>query len=303
MMMSSVHLQFFHVRAVPRKRRLRRVLDVAYYQGVTSRGAVFAVALTVLTAVSPAWAQTVAPPTDVAFSDDARKFRLAGYLYRPTGRGPFPAVVMMHGCGGVRSRQHDWAQRLRTWGYVALIVDGFGPRGKTNICYDFLGVDPRFARMPDAYAAKSFLVRQPFVDGGRIVLMGWSHGGATTLFAVDDIYLAGIRSTPFTAVIAFYPSCLALMQRVNAPLLILIGEDDDWTAASACRNMLRSTEQWERRAAANITLKVYPGAHHGFDQRQPPRQMYGHTVGGHPVAAAQAEEEVKGFLARHLRNG
>ena len=93
------------------------------------------------------------------------------------------------------------------------------------------------------------------------------------------------------------------MQRVNAPLLILIGEDDDWTAASACRNMLRSTELWEGKTAANITLKVYPGAHHGFDQREPLRQMYGHTIGGHPVAAAQAEEEVKRFLARHLGNG
>jgi hypothetical protein len=49
-----------------------------------------------------------------------------------------------------------------------LIVDSFGPRGKTNICYDFLGVDPRFARMPDAYAARSFLASQSFVDGRRI---------------------------------------------------------------------------------------------------------------------------------------
>lgn len=257
----------------------------------------------VLTALSPSRAETDAAPLAVSFLDDARTLQLAGYRYRPDGPGAFAAVVMMHGCGGVRSHQHDWGRRLHAWGYVALIVDSFGPRGKTNICRDFLGVDPRFARMPDAYAAKSFLASQPFVDGGRIALMGWSHGGATTLFAVDDLYLAGIRSTPFTAAIAFYPWCHSLMQRVNAPLLILIGEDDDWTAASACRNMLRSTGQWEGRTAANITLKVYPGAHHGFDQRLPPRQMYGHTIGGHPVAAAQAEGEVKRFLARHLRNG
>ena len=268
---------------------------------VTVLGVQWLLALAVLTA-PPARGQT-APPVDVSFFDDARKLQLTGSLYRPDGPGPFPGIVMMHGCGGVRPPQHDWGRRLQAWGYVALIVDSFGPRSKTNICYDFLGVDPRFARMPDAYVAKSFLAGQPFVEGRRIALMGWSHGGATTLFAVDDIYLAGIRSTPFTAVVAFYPSCLALMQRVNAPLLILIGEDDDWTAASACRNMLHSTQQWERRAATSITLKVYPGAHHGFDQRQPPRQMYGHTVGGHLVAAAQAEEEVKRFLDRHLKNG
>jgi dienelactone hydrolase len=276
-------------------------IDVASRRGGTSLGVLLVVTLVVLTA-SPARGQS-APPVDVSFFDDARKLQLTGHLYQPDGPGPFPAVVMMHGCGGVRSPQHDWGRRLRAWGYVALIVDSFGPRGKTNICNDFLGVDPRFARMPDAYAAKSFLASRSFVDGRRIALMGWSHGAATTLFAVDDIYLTTIRSTPFMAAIAFYPSCHSLMQRVNAPLLILIGEEDDWTAASACRNMLRSTEQWEASTAANITLKVYPGAHHGFDQREPLRQMYGHTIGRHPVAAVQAEEEVKRFLARHLGNG
>jgi len=273
-------------------------MDIASRR-ITSVG-ILLVAMAVLT-VSGARGAT-APPVDVSFLDDARKLQLTGHLYEPDGPGPYPAVVMMHGCGGIGSNQHDWGRRLQAWGYVALIVDSFGPRGKTNICDDF-SVDPRFARMPDAFVAKSFLMSQAFVDGRRIALMGWSHGGWTTLFAVDDIYLAGMRSTPFTAVIAFYPSCLKLMQRVNAPLLILIGEDDDWTAASACRNMLRSTELWEGKTAANITLKVYPGAHHGFDQRQPLRQMYGHTIGGHPVAAAQAEEEVKRFLARHLGNG
>jgi dienelactone hydrolase len=279
--------------------RLR--IDVASLRVATCLGVLQVLAMAVLS-VSPARGET-ASPVDVSFFDDARKLQLTGRLYQPDGPGPFPAVVMMHGCGGVGSNQHDWGRRLQVWGYVALTVDSFGPRGKTNVCDDVLGVDARFARMPDAFAAKAFLGSQPFVDVERIALMGWSHGGAATLFAVDDIYLAGVKSTPFTAAIAFYPPCFALMQRVNAPLLILIGEDDDWTGASACRNMLRSTEQWERRAAANITLKVYPGGHHGFDLRPPLRQMYGHTIGGHPVAAAQAEEEVKRFLARHLRNG
>jgi len=274
-------------------------LTVASRRVATSLGVPQLLAMAVLS-VSAARGET-AGPVDVSFFDDARKLQLARRLYRPDGPGPFPAVVMMHGCGGVGSNQHDWGRRLQVWGYVALIIDSFGPRGKTNVCDDVLGVDARFARMPDAFAAKSFLMSQPFVDGEHIALMGWSHGGAATLFAVDDIYLTGVKSTPFTGVIAFYPPCFALMQRVNAPLLILIGEVDDWTAASACRNMLRSTEQWERLAAAKITLKVYLDAHHGFDLRGPLRQIYGHTIGGHPGAAAQAEEEVKRFLARHLR--
>jgi dienelactone hydrolase len=154
--------------------------------------------------------------------------------------------------------------------------------------------------MPDAYAAKAYLASQPFVDGNRIAVMGWSHGGSTTLYAVDNIYLAGLGAAPFQAAIALYPGCLRRLLRVNAPLLILIGEDDDWTLASRCKDMLIQSEQWGDKTAFGVMLKVYPGAHHGFDSLTPPGSYYGHTVGRHPEAAAQAEEEVKRFLAQHL---
>ena len=82
----------------------------------------------------------------------------------------------------------------------------FQPRGKTNICDSC--ADPQYARMPDAYAAKAYLASQSFVDGNRVGLMGWSHGGRTTLYAVDNIYLDRINPAPFKAAIAWYPGCL-----------------------------------------------------------------------------------------------
>jgi dienelactone hydrolase len=154
--------------------------------------------------------------------------------------------------------------------------------------------------MPDAYAAKAYLAHQPFVDGTRIAVMGWSHGGSTVLYAADNIYLASINAVPFTAAIALYPGCLLRLLRVNTPLLILIGADDDWTLASRCTDMVSQSVQWGDKTAYGVTLKVYPGAHHGFDGLVPPRSYYGHTVGRHPEAAAQAEAEVKRFLAQHL---
>jgi hypothetical protein len=55
---------------------------------------------------------------------------LTGKLKKPKGDGPFPAVVLLHGSGGVNaSRDADWAKRLTDWGYVTLQVDSFGPRG------------------------------------------------------------------------------------------------------------------------------------------------------------------------------
>jgi dienelactone hydrolase len=154
--------------------------------------------------------------------------------------------------------------------------------------------------MPDAYAAKAYLAHQPFVDGTRIAVMGWSHGGSTALYAVDNIYLERLNAVPFTAAIALYPGCLLRLLRVNAPLLILIGAEDDWTLASRCTDMVSQSAQWGEQTAYGVTLKVYPGAHHGFDGLLPLRACYGHTCGRHPEAAAQAEAEVKGFLAQHL---
>src|SRR5215471_10077045 len=67
--------------------------------------------------------------------------RLIGYLARP-GAGlsalisttsgaaaPYPAVVVLHGCGGISSHSAAIADRLGAWGYVALTIDTLGPRG------------------------------------------------------------------------------------------------------------------------------------------------------------------------------
>jgi dienelactone hydrolase len=224
---------------------------------------------------SPAPAQpTQTAAVELTLPDTEGTLQLRGSLYRPDGPGPFPAVV--------------------------LLVDSFTPRGQTIICNEGFRVDPQYVRMPEAYAAQAYLARQPFVDPQRIGLIGWSHGGWTTLYAVDAIHLTGLHATPFKAALAFYPWCLPQLRQLNAPLLILIGEADDWTPASRCRDMLRQSEQMGEQTADRITLRVYPGAHHAFDSLTPPSTSYGHTVGRHPEAAGQAEAAVKQLLAQHL---
>jgi len=62
---------------------------------------------------------------------------LTGKLTKPEGQGPFPALVLLHACDGLREDVYlPWMKRLRTWGYVALLVDSFGPRGEFNLCAD-----------------------------------------------------------------------------------------------------------------------------------------------------------------------
>ena len=206
---------------------------------------------------------------------------LRGHLHRPEGVGPFAAFVLLHGCGGLTSTDHWWADTLRSWGYVPQLVDRLGPPGETVVC-DTLRVDPLYARMPDAYAARSYLASQPFAAAARIGLIGWSHGGITTLHAVDDVYLSRLGSDRFRAV----PDTAPAAQR---PLLILIGEEDDWTPATRCRRM-----EVGPATSHEFTLKVYPGAYHELDRRDPERRRLPRSPartasrGGHRRGAARA---------------
>ncbi len=73
------------------------------------------------------------------------------------------------------------------------------------------------------------------MDDDRITLLGWSHGGMTTLSAVSNrARNEPLGLDPCKAAIAFYPRCSLILRRVDTPLLVLIGEADDWTPATYC---------------------------------------------------------------------
>src|SRR5215470_12494189 len=60
---------------------------------------------------------------------------LQGLLRRPTGAGPFPAIVLLHSCNGNWQKLDErWGRQIAPWGYITLTVDSFGPRGIDNTC-------------------------------------------------------------------------------------------------------------------------------------------------------------------------
>lgn len=238
---------------------------------------------------------------------------------KPDGPGPFAAVVVMHDCSGLGPRSSGapgrWAKELVARGYVVVIPDSFTTRGLAGgICTVPLSerranVSPE-RRASDAYAALAYTRSLPYVDGRRIGIMGGSHGGSTTLAAMRAPEpLAGDKPAGFAAAVALYPRCS--MQpggyRPVAPLLILIGEKDDWTPAAPCRTLADAA----RAAGQPVTIRVYPGAHHSFDS--PNRVRYvaarinpsaaggrGATTGGDPVAWADSIRQVLAFFDQHL---
>src|SRR5690242_499810 len=68
--------------------------------------------------------------TSVSFQSADRSTTVDGTLFKPDGAGPFPGVVLLHGCGGIRPHFVQWAGAIRDMG----LVDSFRPRGISGIC-------------------------------------------------------------------------------------------------------------------------------------------------------------------------
>ena len=216
-------------------------------------------------------------------------------LVLPSGSGPFAAMVVLHGCSGLTQHHRTWAQTLAGWGYAALLVDSFRPRGKDNVCNRGWQVPPQ-QRAADALRAADYLRTLPSVRRERIGVIGFSHGGWSLLHAVRAETVATNRGTPFAAAVAYYPFCEDSGAALATDTLILIGGADDWTPAARCERWLPQVN----RAGHVLELKVYPGARHAFDTAGDLRQYAGHLVGRDPAAASDAEARARAFLASRL---
>src|SRR5215212_592390 len=123
----------------------------------------------------------------------SRRLTLRGYLRRPDSAGPSPAVVLLHGCGGFpEPLDENWGVRIAAWGYVALTVDSFGPRGLKNTCGH--GASASDTAL-DPYQALKFLVRQEYVDPKRVVVLGFSQGGWLGCRPLSAVQLKQLRRT------------------------------------------------------------------------------------------------------------
>jgi dienelactone hydrolase len=254
----------------------------------------FLAILLLLLPAGGALAQPVRFPS-VAVANVPAGPEITGWLYRPSGAGPFPAIVLAHTCGGVNEQTEMWAKRLVGWGYVVVAPDSFGPRGEKNVCARGNIVSGNM-RVADVAGALDFLNAQPFVQRGNIGLIGHSHGGWTAVRAVQKNY--GLAQRGLKASVAYYPSCNAAFDtHVDVPLLILIGDKDDWTPAESCRRL--QAAGFDRPELAEAVY--YPNARHSFDYNAPDRTAFGHRLGYDSAAAPDAEARTKAFFEKYLR--
>ena len=219
-------------------------------------------------------------PQKVTFVN-AQGITLIGWLFRPGNNGPYPAVVMMPGCLGaysfgdpakeINSLYREWGDRLVDAGYVALLVDSFTPRNATqNQCGNgTIGVSEVNDRPYDAYAGLNYLASQAFVVTNKIGLLGWSHGGSSTMAAMDTSKF--IKGSSFKAAVAFYPGCgmsnafggiKRSTWRPYAPLIILHGSADTVANPTTCITRVTLAQ---KLGATNLSINIFENAQHRFD--------------------------------------
>lgn len=126
--------------------------------------------------------------------------KLETTVYKPAGNGPFPLIVLNHGKARgnaafqSRARYSEQAAALVARGYVVAIPmrQGFSKSGGAYIGSGCNVEANGLVQAEDVVAALDYLTQQPYVDRTRIVIMGQSHGGLTTL-AFGTIAYPGVR--------------------------------------------------------------------------------------------------------------
>jgi dienelactone hydrolase len=203
---------------------------------------------------------------------------IVGHLFLPPGTAKVPAVVLVHGSGGIYNAELEfWPKQFNAAGMAVFTLDMFGPRGVQSTAEDQSKV-PFAADTADAFAALKLLATHPRIDARYIAIMGFSRGGIAALRASVERTIAsqnlpdGLR---YAAVVAAYTgACTGVFRLVvkpgvfsQAPILFLHGDADDYTPIGPCQDYADEIG----KAGTPVEFVVLEGAFHKFDSDDPRR--------------------------------
>ncbi|OHC80778.1 MAG: hypothetical protein A3G73_03930, partial [Rhodospirillales bacterium RIFCSPLOWO2_12_FULL_67_15] len=218
---------------------------------------------------------------------------VSGLLFKPEGKGPFPAVVLLHSCGGFTSHvASDWPNYLTGLGYVVLSVDTFGSRGYARCPNPYSGTT---TFVKDAYGALDFLAAQPFVERDRIAVMGFSAGANHINSGIVPVRERDSGGANFKAAVAFYGLCSRIPSYPEGSIpLMQIAAERDTFHAPGCEQI--------KSLFPEIEVHVIPAAYHAFDSPEASgkRGAVGERMEYNRSATERARELTRIFLAKHL---
>ena len=200
--------------------------------------------------------------------------KVTATLQMPEGtKNKVPAVIILHGSGGIDGRGNFYAEELNKNGIATLEVymftKGGRPRGGTKKTFTH------------AYGALRYLAERPDIDPKAIGVMGFSWGGVMSLRMAStfltEVFMADTAGLRFAAHAPFYPLCWAHLRSANdpqdpqykaltgLPVLIFAGGKDDYDSSPEdCSKFLAVLPESTR---SHVALQFYPDATHKWDSQ------------------------------------
>jgi carboxymethylenebutenolidase len=237
----------------------------------------------------------VAVFTSICFAADGKSVSyksgdetVQGVLYTPAGKGPFPAIIVIHEYWGLNDWVKERASKLADEGYEALAIDLY--RGKVattpDMGHELMRGLPEDRAKRDLHAAFEFLQSQSNVSKNRIGAIGWCMGGGYSLdvalqeptLAADVINYGHLATDP------------EALKKINAPILGLFGAQD----RGITPDDVHKFEAAMKQAGKKIEIKIYDDAGHGFEN---PNNKDGYRA----EDTADASKRTLSFLAQNLK--
>ena len=212
----------------------------------------------------PAYEDPGPTPSLVGFPSGART--LHGFLYRPTGDGPFPGIVYNHGSERLPGDKRDEAEFYVPHGFVLFVPHRRG-QGQSSNAGEYVGdhasdharvVQDLVAQSDDVLAAVAYVRSLPYVESAHVAVAGCSFGGIVSLLAAE-------RGTGIEAAVDFaggamsWAKALELQERMKqaargaqVPVFFVQASNDFDTTPS------RVLSQEMRRAGKRVRVHVFP---------------------------------------------
>jgi len=192
---------------------------------------------------------------------------LAGELRIPKpGTDKLPAVILVHGSGGISALHDRWVQEINSVGVAAFILDSFSGRNIGNTITDQSQLST-LGMMVDAYRALGTLAQHPRIDPSRIAVMGFSKGAVAAVYSSNERFrhLYGPPNVEFAAHVGLYTPCNPTYRDddkvTGKPIRLFHGIADDWVPIEPCRAYVDRL----KKSGTDVALTEYPGAYHAYD--------------------------------------
>ncbi len=216
--------------------------------------------------IRPVHSQTL--PLDAFLRGDKTgpEVLLGGELRLPLGiAGPVPAVILIHGSGGIGAGPDMWAHILNEAGIAAFILDSFSGRNIVSTVEDQDQLNSLSMTL-DAYRALDVLAAHPRIRPDRIAVWSFSKGAVPAVYSAMNRFRSSFGSqNHFAAHVGFYTPCNIAYtgdeKMAGAPIRLYHGSSDDYVSPAACRSMVARLKP----AGVDIALTEYADSQHSFD--------------------------------------